>query len=177
MRCGFLEEDESKWQRGQEGQVCWVCVCIYMWVCAWVLERERERDTDIIHSFLLKWKLNQKNQPYPGEQGVETVHFLPFCDVSVILGHSLQRELFHEVDLVGLLQVRVLQTQWKKCFRIKAARLGTSIVDCHKKCYKRLASFLWWRNVSDWTNVPLLGSPGKVMIFSQFLMKIFKHKI
>ena len=45
---------------------------------------------------------------YPGEESVETVDFLPLCDVGVVLRDALQGQLLHQVDLIGLLEVLVL---------------------------------------------------------------------
>ena len=39
------------------------------------------------------------------EESVETVNLLPLLDKCIVLGDPLQRQLVHQVDLVGLLQV------------------------------------------------------------------------
>lgn len=44
-----------------------------------------------------------------GKERVETVHFLAFLNESVVLRDTAQRELVHEVDLVGLDHVAVLE--------------------------------------------------------------------
>lgn len=46
---------------------------------------------------------------YPGEECVEAVNFLPFGDVGIVLSDALQRQLLHQVDLVGFLQVFALK--------------------------------------------------------------------
>lgn len=46
---------------------------------------------------------------YPGEQGVKAMNLLPFSYISIILSHTLQRKLLHQVDLIGFLQVCILQ--------------------------------------------------------------------
>ena len=43
--------------------------------------------------------------PYPGEERVEAVNFLTLGDVGVVLGDTLQSQLLHQVDLIGLLKV------------------------------------------------------------------------
>ena len=43
-----------------------------------------------------------------GEEGVQTVDFLSFFDIGIVLGNTLQRELVHEVDLERLDHVSVL---------------------------------------------------------------------
>lgn len=39
---------------------------------------------------------------YLGEQGVEAVHFLPFLDEGIELSDTLQRQVIHEIDFVGI---------------------------------------------------------------------------
>ena len=56
----------------------------------------------------------QKGNTYPGEQGVKAMDLLPFSYISVILSHTLQRKLLHQVDLVGFLQVCVLQSKRRR---------------------------------------------------------------
>jgi hypothetical protein len=46
---------------------------------------------------------------YLGEKGVETVNLLSLLDEGVVLGDSSKRELLHEVDLVGLNHVLLLE--------------------------------------------------------------------
>lgn len=43
------------------------------------------------------------------EEGVQAVHLLLFFDEGVVLGDTLQRELFHEIDNVRLTQILVLE--------------------------------------------------------------------
>lgn len=44
-----------------------------------------------------------------GEESVEAVNLLPFFDVGVILGDTLEGEFFHQVDFVWLHHVSVLR--------------------------------------------------------------------
>lgn len=51
----------------------------------------------------------KNKRAHPREQSIKTVHFLPFCDVGIILGHTLQSQLLHKVNLVRLLQLGILE--------------------------------------------------------------------
>ena len=42
--------------------------------------------------------LQKTGQARLGEESVEAVDFLPFLDVGVVLGDTLEGEFFHEVD-------------------------------------------------------------------------------
>lgn len=44
-----------------------------------------------------------------GKQGVQAVHLLPLLHKRVVLRHTFQRQLLHEVDDVGLAQELVLE--------------------------------------------------------------------
>ena len=47
-----------------------------------------------------------------GEESVETVDLLSLLDVGVILGHTFQGELVHQVDRVGASEVALLFIKW-----------------------------------------------------------------
>ena len=44
-----------------------------------------------------------------GEEGVEAVQFLFFLEVGVVLGHTLQSQLVHQVDVLGFWHVALLE--------------------------------------------------------------------
>lgn len=46
---------------------------------------------------------------YPGEECVEAVHLLPLGNVGVVLRDALQRQLLHQINLVGLFQILRLE--------------------------------------------------------------------
>ena len=46
------------------------------------------------------------------EKRVEAVDLLSFCHIGIVLGDALQGELLHQVDLVRLLQVFVLDKKF-----------------------------------------------------------------
>lgn len=48
---------------------------------------------------------------YPGEQCVETVHFLSFCHISIVLSDAFQSQLIHQIDFIWLLKVFALQQE------------------------------------------------------------------
>lgn len=49
-----------------------------------------------------------------GKQGVQAVNLLTLLDEGIVLGNTLQRELLHQVDLIGALQELV--TEFLHCW-------------------------------------------------------------
>ena len=47
-----------------------------------------------------------------GEEGVEAVDLLSLLHIGVVLGHTLQSELVHQVDRVGGMEVAFLFIKW-----------------------------------------------------------------
>lgn len=48
---------------------------------------------------------------YPGEERVETVHFLPLCNVGIVLSDALQSQFIHQVNLIRLSKMFSLHRQ------------------------------------------------------------------
>lgn len=55
------------------------------------------------------FKPSERRASYPGEERVEAVDLLPLGDIGVVLRYALQRQLLHQVYLVGFLEVLGLQ--------------------------------------------------------------------
>lgn len=66
---------------------------------------------------------------YPWEQCVETVHFLSFCHIGIVLSDAFQCQLIHQIDFIWLLKVFGLHNgtlAWLKQMNMK----NLNIVKC-----------------------------------------------
>lgn len=65
---------------------------------------------------------------YPGEECVEAVHLLPLSNVGIVLRDALERQLFHQINLIGLLQMLRLEEGTHIHHRAAAATVAYLII-------------------------------------------------